>query len=121
MQWPEYLDLKRGSAFLRAYDKINVISTDELRAVPFLMCEAIIAEAVLPIATTGGFGRFEGGAFLTMIHRKVHWILTHAKDIINILGEIESPLEDHGGDTDFSSDALSGLADIAIERATKHR
>lgn len=121
MQWPEYLDLKRGSAFLRAYDKINVISTDELRAIPFLMCEAIIAEAVLPIATTGGFGRFEGGAFLTMIHRKVHWILTHAKDIINILGEIESPLEDHGGDTDFSSDALSGLADIAIERATKHR
>ncbi|MBN1556029.1 MAG: phosphotransferase [Phycisphaerae bacterium] len=84
-QWPEYLDMNRFRRFLEGYDAVNVITTDELRATPFLMCEAMIAEAAIPIAQTGAFGRFDGGAFLTMIQRKVQWIFDHAKELVGIM------------------------------------
>ena len=76
-RWPEYVDETRFKRFLRGYDSVNVVSVAELKAVPFLMCEAMIAEAVLPIAATGSFGRMEGFPFLQMIDRKVKWILSH--------------------------------------------
>jgi Ser/Thr protein kinase RdoA (MazF antagonist) len=88
--WPERLDVRRFRHFLAGYDSINVITTDELRAIPFLMSEAMIAEAVLPIATTGGFGRFEGGAFLTMIRRKIEWIFGHIEELCNVLAAEET-------------------------------
>jgi homoserine kinase type II len=84
--WPEYLDENRFKRFMRGYDAAfdagEMISKAEIRAIPSLMCEAMIAEAVLPIAATGSFGRFEGFAFLDMIHRKVNWILEHADGLI---------------------------------------
>jgi len=76
-RWPEYVDETRFKRFLRGYDSVNVVSVAELKAVPFLMCEAMIAEAVLPIAATGTFGRMDGFPFLQMIDRKVKWILSH--------------------------------------------
>jgi len=76
-RWPEYVDETRFKRFLRGYDSVNVVSVAELKAVPFLMCEAMIAEAVLPIAATGSFGRMDGFPFLQMIDRKVKWILSH--------------------------------------------
>jgi len=84
--WPSQLDLPRFKQFLRGYDSVNVISQAELQALPFLMCEAMIAEAVLPIAATGTFGRFQGLAFLQMIHRKVAWVLQHAEHLAGALG-----------------------------------
>jgi homoserine kinase type II len=84
-QWADYLDLTRFKRFLRGYDAVNVVSISELKAVPYLMCEAMIAEAVLPIAATGSFGRFEGFGFLQMILRKVRWILSHLEDLYGVL------------------------------------
>ena len=83
--WPEYLDRTRFKRFLRGYDSVNVISTAELKAVPFLMCEAMIAEAVLPIAATGSFGRLDGFGFLIMVRRKTDWILQHLSELIGVL------------------------------------
>ncbi len=80
-QWVDYLDQNRFKRFLRGYDSVNVVSVAELKAIPLLMCEAMIAEAVLPIAATGSFGRMNGFAFLQMIARKVQWILDHTKDL----------------------------------------
>ncbi len=85
--WPVQIDVDRYSRFLNGYDSVNVIATDELRAVPYLMCEAMIAEAVLPIAATGTFGRFDGVKFLKMIRRKVQWILDKIDLLTNVLGE----------------------------------
>jgi Ser/Thr protein kinase RdoA (MazF antagonist) len=85
--WPDYLDETRFKRFMRGYDSVNVISKAELKAVPFLMCEAMIAEAVLPIAATGSFGRFSGFSFLQMIDRKVKWILGHMKELTGVLEE----------------------------------
>jgi Ser/Thr protein kinase RdoA (MazF antagonist) len=84
--WPSQLDLPRYKQFLRGYDSVNVISQAELQALPFLMCEAMIAEAVLPIAATGTFGRFQGLGFLQMIHRKVDWVIQHADYLTEVLG-----------------------------------
>ena len=84
-KWPDYLDETRLKRFLRAYDSINVVSKAELQAVPFLMCEAMIAEAVLPIAATGHFGRMDGFPFLQMIERKVKWVLAHTDEIVAVL------------------------------------
>ena len=84
-QWPDYLDKTRLKRFLLAYDAINVISKAEVRAVPFLMCEAMIAEAVLPIAATGSFGRMDGFPFLQMIRRKVKWVRAHLQEIEDVL------------------------------------
>ena len=85
--WPEHLDMPRLKQFLHGYDSVNQIATDELRAAPYLMCEAMIAEAVLPIAATGGFGRFDGCEFLEMIRKKVVWLITNAGALSGILNE----------------------------------
>ena len=83
--WPAQPDLKRYRRFLRGYDQVNVISKLELQAVPYLMCEAIIAEAVLPIAHTGSFGRIPGFPFLKMVRRKVDWLLAHVDHVTDVL------------------------------------
>lgn len=87
LDWPAQLDLERFRRFLTGYDAVNVITTDELRAIPFLMCEAMIAEAAIPIAQTGVFGRFDGAAFLTMIRKKIQWIFDHVNELAGILSE----------------------------------
>ncbi len=56
-----------------------------MEALPYLMCEAMIAEAVLPIAATGSFGRMEGFPFLQVIDRKVHWTLDHFDEVRAVL------------------------------------
>ena len=78
-KWPDRLDETRFKRFLRGYDEVTVLSEAEIQAIPWLMAEALIAEAVLPIAVTGTFGRMDGLAFLQMVQRKVYW-LTHSAD-----------------------------------------
>jgi Ser/Thr protein kinase RdoA (MazF antagonist) len=86
-QWPEQVDETRFQRFMRGYDKVNVISKLELRALPYLMCEAMIAEAVLPIAATGHFGRIAGFPFLQMVRKKVAWILEHVDRLYEVVEE----------------------------------
>lgn len=93
LDWPSYLDLDRFQAFLRGYDAVNVIATDEIRAMPLLMCEAMIAESILPVAATGSFGRFDGAEFLAMIRRKVDWILNHIPDMRGALDEPDEAVQ----------------------------
>jgi homoserine kinase type II len=85
--WPEYLDESRLKRFIRGYDSGNVITRDEIRVCPYLMCEAMIAEAVLPIAATGSFGRMAGFPFLQMIARKVKWATENAERLQAVLEE----------------------------------
>jgi len=73
-KWPDYLDESRFKRFLRGYDEVMLISQAEIRAIPFLMIEALIAEAVFPIAQTGSFGKVDGMPFLQMVQRKIGWI-----------------------------------------------
>lgn len=83
-KWPEYLDETRFRRFLRGYDEVMLLSEAEIKLIPPLMVEALIAEAVFPIAATGSFGRMEGMAFLRMVHKKITWILRHADRLVEV-------------------------------------
>jgi homoserine kinase type II len=84
-KWPDYLDESRFKRFIRGYDEVMLLSDAEIRAMPWLMAEALIAEAVLPIAITGQFGRLEGTAFLQMVQRKVYWLAHSAEKLVALL------------------------------------
>ncbi|MCE5279530.1 MAG: phosphotransferase [Planctomycetaceae bacterium] len=86
-EWPDHLDENRFKRFMRGYDSVNVISVAELKAVPHLMCESIIAEAALPIGTTGLIGHLEGFPFLQMVERKVRWMLAHADHLYQVAAQ----------------------------------
>jgi Ser/Thr protein kinase RdoA (MazF antagonist) len=83
-KWPDYLDESRFKRFLRGYDEVMLLSQAELRALPWLMVEALIAEAVFPIAATGNFGKLEGLGFLQMVQRKVVWMQRSADRMIEL-------------------------------------
>lgn len=85
--WPDDFDLHRVKGFLGGYDGQDVIAVPEFQALPHLMIEALIAEAVLPIAATGSFGRMQGYGFLRMVSRKVRWLQTHATELIGVMAE----------------------------------
>jgi Ser/Thr protein kinase RdoA (MazF antagonist) len=72
--WPDYLDQARLVQFLQGYQQIIKLDKNKLASLLDLMIETIIAEAVLPIATTGFFGNLSGLDFLKMISRKAKWL-----------------------------------------------
>lgn len=86
-QWPDYIDESRFKRFLRGYDEVMLLSEAEIQTIPWLMIEALIAEAVFPIAATGSFGRMEGLPFLQMVQRKVRWLQEHAPRLIELASE----------------------------------
>ena len=83
-KWPDYPDESRFKRFLRGYDEVLLLSQAEVRAIPWLMIEALIAEAVFPIAATGTFGRMDGVPFLQMVQRKVYWLQRGADKLIEL-------------------------------------
>ena len=83
-KWPDYVDESRFKRFLRGYDEAMLLSQAEIRCIPWLMIEALIAEAVFPIAATGTFGRMEGQAFLQMVQRKVAWMQRSAPRLVEL-------------------------------------
>jgi len=84
-KWPDFLDENRFNRFGRGYDQVLVLSQAEIKTIPFLMIEALIAEAVLPIAQTGSIGRLEGLSFLQMVLRKVRWMETNYDKMVELL------------------------------------
>lgn len=86
-RWPEHVDESRFKRFMRGYDKVTLLSQVELQAAPWLMVEALIAEAVFPIAATGTFSRFEGSRFLAMVQRKTRWLSQHASKLAALVAE----------------------------------
>jgi Ser/Thr protein kinase RdoA (MazF antagonist) len=83
--WPDYLDTERLTAFLDGYNAVTELPEEKIRSVPFLMIETMICESVLPIATTGSFGKLDGGDFLDMIFRKSKWIFDNKDSLTKTL------------------------------------
>jgi Ser/Thr protein kinase RdoA (MazF antagonist) len=86
-KWPEYLDESRFKRFLRGYDEVMLLSEAEIKTVPWLMIEALIAEAVFPIAEKGKFGRLDGIPFLEMVQRKIVWLQRSADKLIKLASD----------------------------------
>ena len=83
--WPPELDEDRFRRFLLGYEQEHVIASEQARVMPSLMIEALIAEAVMPIAATGSFGRMEGFRFLQMINRKVRWMQQNGERLLTMV------------------------------------
>jgi len=79
--WPDHLNMERVSGFLSGYLEHRALDASQLAAIPHLMIEALIAEAVLPIAATGSFGPFAGFGFVRMVRRKVEWMQAHLAEL----------------------------------------
>ncbi|MGA2231449.1 MAG: phosphotransferase [Tepidisphaeraceae bacterium] len=86
-KWPDHLDENRLQRFCRGYDQVMLLSQAEIKTIPHLMIEALIAEAVFPIAQTGTIGRLEGLSFLQMVLRKVTWMEEHYQHLVGLLEE----------------------------------
>jgi len=82
LAWPPAADAMRLRRFLLGYDETHALRPEEFRVLPHLMIEALIAEAVLPIAATGMFGRLEGFRFLRMIQRKAEWLQRNGEQAV---------------------------------------
>jgi Ser/Thr protein kinase RdoA (MazF antagonist) len=83
--WPAELDEERARRFLLGYEQECPATPEQMRVLPALMIEALIAEAVAPIAATGSFGRLEGFRFLQMICRKVRWLEQNGHRLAGVL------------------------------------
>ncbi len=82
--WPAYLNTDGLITLLNAYNQSNPITEDnKLVAIPDLMIETMIAEAILPIAATGYFAHFSGVNFIKMIIRKADWIRKNKRALID--------------------------------------
>ncbi len=88
-QWPAGLDEGRLKRFCRGYETVKdcVISTAELAALPWLMIQALIVEAAIPIAMTGSFAGLSGAAFLRMVDSKAAWLQQHAARLTSLVNE----------------------------------
>jgi Ser/Thr protein kinase RdoA (MazF antagonist) len=86
---PKRLDLDRLRRLVRSYSRVagDMIGSDELTALPWLMTEALILESVIPIAATGSFGHLSGSRFLRMVEGKVHWIGPRAEKLTRYVKE----------------------------------
>ncbi len=84
--WPSHIDEIRYKKFLTGYDSVPncMIARSELKTIPWLMIEALIAETVIPIAATGSFARMDGVGFLLMVERKVRWLQTQAEHLADV-------------------------------------
>lgn len=83
--WPDYFDETRLKRFLLGYDQCCAVTPEELNSLVPLMIEALIAEAVVPIAATGSLGRATGFGFLKMVKRKVRWLQKNATRLTAVL------------------------------------
>jgi prepilin-type processing-associated H-X9-DG protein len=84
-EWPPELDRERVRRFLMGYELEIATAPEQIAVLPWLMVEALIAEAVAPIAATGSFGRMEGFRFLQMICRKVGWLQENGERLAAML------------------------------------
>jgi len=80
-QWSAHFERERLFEFFRGYQEITKLSERKRYGLVDMMIETMIAEAVLPVAATGFFGRHCGLPFLEMILRKTQWLRRHRRQL----------------------------------------
>jgi len=95
-RWPETFRGHTIRSMVQSYNQFSTIplSDAERSIIPSLMVEALIAESIIPIHSTGSFGRICGSSFLRMVERKLRWLEPRAGRVIEV---IQPPLEDKDG------------------------
>ena len=78
-KWPDDLDVTRLQAFMRGYAQESGVKPATLRCIPWLMAEAMAVEVLLPVASRGAFAGIRGDLMMTVIRRKMKWLMSNAK------------------------------------------
>jgi len=73
-EWEARADDNRARRFLRGYDNLLRLSELELKAIPHLMQEALIAQTMGPILRTGSYAGLDGAGYLAVALKKARWI-----------------------------------------------
>lgn len=76
---------KKRSAGNTAASTAPALTSEQLRCIPPLMIEALIAEAITPIALTGRFGSVSPLSVVAMAARKASWIEANEDSLLNLL------------------------------------
>ncbi len=87
--WPAQCDHRRLLHFWEGYSRVFPLRSEHVAALPALMVETLVAEAVLPIAATGIFDQPHGLDFLQMILRKANWLVKHQPNLIDALQSVQ--------------------------------
>ncbi len=73
--WPHELDEQLFCSFAKGFSEVGAATLREfVSMVPWLMIEACIAEAVIPIAKCGMFSSVPGDHMLTLVLRRAQWL-----------------------------------------------
>lgn len=87
-RWPTPPDPTRLGAFLggvhggRAMIGVPGVPQQALEGLPWLMAEALIAEAAVPIAASGAFHGRDPAPFLRMVARKAQWLADNPREVL---------------------------------------
>ena len=68
----------------RALIGVPGVGQQALSALPWLMAQALIAEAAVPVAATGAFHGRDPAPFLRMVARKAQWFTDHPADVLSL-------------------------------------
>jgi hypothetical protein len=87
--WRIALDPDLFGAFCTGYRAAaagspETLTSDSLRAIPWLMIEAMIVEVGVPIASTGKFGKLDAKPVLGVVHRAVEALATEADRLVGL-------------------------------------
>ena len=81
-KWPHELDESLFSGFTKGFAAVEAAGLHEfVNMVPWLMIEACIAEAAIPIARTGMFATIAGEKMLGLILRRAMWLQSNAANV----------------------------------------
>lgn len=84
-QWSAHFDRNRLLEFFGGYQEVTRLSERKRYGLIDMMIEAMISEAVLPVAATGFFGHHSGQAFLEMILRKTKWLRRNRRELRSVM------------------------------------
>lgn len=87
-QWPDDLDVRRFASFVCGYSREMPVTEEKIAAIPWLMAEALTVEALLPIASRGAFAGVRGDIMLSVVQRKMDWLMTNAKMLNQAVAEV---------------------------------
>lgn len=68
----------------QSLDSVPILAPSDWAALPWLMCEALIAEAAAPIAATGRFGRLDPLPLLALVDQTATSILAEHERLVSI-------------------------------------
>ena len=84
LEWPVGLDPERIQAFARGYTAHTRWTAEEAAIIPWLMIEAIVGEASVPIAREGSFAGISAERVLVAVANLLDWIGDRSRAIAGI-------------------------------------